>query len=305
MKFKRLFAAVLSMAVMTAAFAGCGSTESESKDNNAGGSDGKTTFTVGFDAEFPPYGFQDDNGEYVGFDLSLAQEVCDRNGWELVKQPIDWDSKDMELQSGSIDCIWNGFTMNGREDDYTWTTPYVDNSQVVVVRADAGINALSDLAGKIVIVQADSSALHALEGDDASDENKALAATFAELQQVGDYNTAFLNLASGAADAVCLDYGVAAYEVNSRGDEYIILEDNVSTERYGVGFLKGNTELRDQVQATLTKMYNDGTLYRIADDWADRGIDKASLCFDPTDSGSISAGGDDAAEGDAGEQAAE
>lgn len=281
MKFKRLFAAVLSMAVMTAAFAGCGSTEGDKDKKDSAASDGKKTFTVGFDAEFPPYGFQDENGEYVGFDLSLAQEVCDRNGWELVKQPIDWDSKDMELSSGSIDCIWNGFTMNGREDDYTWTTPYVDNSQVVVVKNDSGINALGDLAGKVVIVQADSSALHSLEGEDASDENKALAATFAELQQVGDYNTAFLNLASGAADAVCLDYGVAAYEVNNRDGEYKILDDTVSTERYGVGFLKGNTELRDQVQETLTKMYNDGTLYQIADDWKDRGIEKASICFDP------------------------
>ena len=100
----------------------------------------RKTFTVGFDAEFPPYGYMDDNGEYVGFDLELANEVCNRLGWELVKQPIDWDSKDMELSSGSIDCIWNGFTINGREDDYTWSVPYVDNSQVFVVSADSGIS---------------------------------------------------------------------------------------------------------------------------------------------------------------------
>ena len=124
-------------------------------------SDGKTTFTVGFDAEFPPYGYKDESGEYVGFDLSLAEEVCRRNGWELVKQPIDWDSKDMELSSGSIDCIWNGFTMDGRESDYTWTTPYIDNSQVVIVKSDSSINSLSDLAGKVVVVQSDSSALAA------------------------------------------------------------------------------------------------------------------------------------------------
>ena len=101
--------------------------------------DDRTTFTVGFDAEFPPYGYMDENGEYTGFDLDLAAEVCARNGWELVKQPIDWDSKDMELSSGSIDCIWNGFTMNGREDAYTWSVAYVDNSQVFVVKTDAGI----------------------------------------------------------------------------------------------------------------------------------------------------------------------
>ena len=97
------------------------------------------TFTVGFDAEYPPYGYMDENGEYTGFDLELAQAVCDLEGWELVKQPIVWDNKDNELNSGSIDCIWNGFTMDGREDDYAWSDPYVDNSQVIVVSADARI----------------------------------------------------------------------------------------------------------------------------------------------------------------------
>ena len=99
------------------------------------------TFVVGFDAEFPPYGYLDENGEYVGFDLSLAEEVCKRRGWEFVKRPIAWDSKDSELETGAISCIWNGFTMNGRETEYTWSTPYVDNSQVVVVRTDSGARA--------------------------------------------------------------------------------------------------------------------------------------------------------------------
>ena len=107
-------------------------------------------FTVGFDAEFPPYGYKDDNGEYVGFDLSLAEEVCKRNGWTLKKQPIDWDSKDMELKSGTIDCIWNGFTINGREDLYTWSKAYVDNSQVVIVKSKSGIDTLEDLKSLIL-----------------------------------------------------------------------------------------------------------------------------------------------------------
>ena len=128
-------------------------------------------FIVGFDAEFPPYGYKDDNGEYVGFDLDLAQEVCDRNGWTLKKQPIEWNSKDMELKNGTIDCLWNGFTMNGRESKYTWSVPYVDNSQVVIVKDNSGINELDDLAGKIVAVQADSSALAALTGEDATEED--------------------------------------------------------------------------------------------------------------------------------------
>ena len=206
------------------------------------------TLTVGFDAQYPPFGYKDDNGEYVGFDLDLAQEVCDNLGWELVKKPINWDSKDMELNSGSIDCIWNGFTMNGREDDYTFSDPYVDNSIVVVVAKDSDINKLSDLAGKVVDVQADSSGLAALQGDDATDENKELTASFAELQQVADYNTAFMNLESGAVDAVVLDIGVAKYQMSSKGDAFRMLDEQVSSEQYAIGFKIGNSELRDQVQ---------------------------------------------------------
>ena len=139
-------------------------------------------FIVGFDAEFPPYGYMDDNGEYVGFDLDLAAEVCKRNGWKLVKRPIAWDSKDSELATGAISCIWNGFTMNGREDNYTWSTAYVDNSQVVIVKKDSNVHKLSDLKGKRLIVQSDSSALAALTGDDATKENKKLAASLKDLQ---------------------------------------------------------------------------------------------------------------------------
>mgnify|MGYP002853709624 CR=1 FL=1 len=245
--------------------AACGSASSDSAASSDASSDASgdsVTFTVGFDAEFPPYGYQDEDGEYVGFDLDLAQEVCDRNGWELVKQPIDWDSKDMELESGAIDCIWNGFTINGREDDYTWTDPYIDNSQVFVVAADSGITSWEDLAGKNVLVQADSSALSAL--NDMAD----LTATFANLTEVSDYNTAFLDLDAGASDAVAMDIGVAEYQISSRGDDsYVILDEYISTEQYAVGFAKGNTELRDAVQATLYEMLEDGTLEEIAENW--------------------------------------
>ena len=243
------------------------------------GENGDTVFVVGFDAEFPPYGYKDDNGEYVGFDLDLAQEVCNRNGWTLKKQPIEWNSKDMELNSGSIDCIWNGFTMNGRESEYTWTTPYVDNSQVVIVRSDSGIQTLADLAGKVVAVQADSSALAALTGEDASEENVTLAESFADLQQVGDYNSAFMNLDSGAVDAVCMDIGVANYEIKSRGDKFVMLDERLSSEKYAVGFKLGNTELRDQVQATLLEMLADGTFEQIATEW---GLED-SICLSAED----------------------
>lgn len=233
----------------------------------------RTTFTVGFDAEFPPYGSLDEaTGEYVGFDLDLAAEVCARNGWELVKQPIDWDSKDMELSSGSIDCIWNGFTMNGREDQYTWTVPYVDNSQVFVVSSASGIKSFADLAGKNVGVQKDSSALAALE-DEENPDNVALAASFANLTQYADYNTGFMDLEAGAIDAIAIDIGVAKFQINSREDgAFVMLDDTLSLEQYGVGFLKGNDELKNQVEATLMGMVEDGTFTEIAQKYADFGL---------------------------------
>ena len=138
------------------------------RSERAGGIEDKTLI-VGFDAEYPPYGYMDEDGEYTGFDLELAQAVCDLEGWELEQKPISWDSKDQELDAGSIDCIWNGFTMNGREDDYTFSVPYVDNSQVIVVAEDSGIDKLTDLAGKTVGVQAASAALDLLQSEEKAD----------------------------------------------------------------------------------------------------------------------------------------
>ncbi len=221
-------------------------------------------FIVGFDAEFPPYGFIDDKGEYVGFDLDLAQEVSDRNGWELIKQPIDWDSKDMELKSGNIDCIWNGFTIDGREDKYTWSSAYINNSQVFVVATDSKIDNQAGLAGKVVAVQKDSSALAALNAD----ENKDLKTSFKNIIEFGDYNTAFLELEMGTVDAIAMDIGVAKVQMESRNNTgFQILPDYLSSEKYGVGFLLGNEKLRDEVEATLMTMLDDGTFMKIAQKW--------------------------------------
>lgn len=220
------------------------------------------TLVVGFDAEYPPFGYMDDNGEYVGFDLDVAQKVCDNLGWELVKTPINWDSKDMELNSGNIDCIWNGFTINGREDDYTWSDPYLNNEQVMVVAADAGIEKLEDLAGKNVVVQAASAALAALNSDD----NKDLTASFASLTENPDYNTAFMNLDSGAADAIAVDIGVAKYQLAQREEgKYVIMEEPIQSEQYGIGFAKGNEELRDTVWAEVMKLYEAGDVTELAE----------------------------------------
>ena len=230
------------------------------------------TFTVGFDASFPPYGYQE-NGEYVGLDL--AQEVCDRNGWEIVKTPIDWDAKNIELNGGSIDCIWNGFTMNGREDDYTWTPAYINNTQVFAVNKNSGIKKAADLAGKNVLVQADSSALAALQ-DEENTDIKALADSFGSLTQVPDYESALMELEAGSADAVAMDEGVALTK-QAQNDNIVILDDVISQEQYGIAFKEGNDELRDQVWSTLLEMEKDGTVDKIAAKYPS--INTANICI--------------------------
>lgn len=220
--------------------------------------------TVGFDAEYPPYGYMDADGNYTGFDLELAEAVCELEGWQLEKKPINWDAKDMELSSGAIDCIWNGFTINGREDSYTFSIPYVDNSQVIVVAADSGIEKLADLAGKVVGVQAASAALELLESEEEGGQ-KELAATFASLNQFNDYNTAFTELQAGALDALAIDIGVAKYQINSRGKGFVILDENLNSEQYGVGCLKGNTYLADLISSDLLLLAKNGTVGELAE----------------------------------------
>lgn len=274
---KRLLSAVMASA-MVLSLAACGGAKTETtaaettaekkeETTTAGTTAAETaeaaggTLIVGFDQDFPPMGFVGDNGEYTGFDLDLAKEVASRLGLEYKAQPIAWDSKDMELESGNIDCIWNGFTITGREDDYTWTTPYMANKQVFVVANDSDIKSQADLAGKVVEVQADSSAEAALK------ENQDLANTFGQLLTTPDYNTAFMDLEQGAVDAVAMDVIVAGYQIKQRNADFKILDNSLSEEEYGIGFKKGNTELRDKVQGALEEMAADGTLAKISDEW--------------------------------------
>ena len=236
----------------------------EAEASEAGAAGG--TFTVGFDQEFPPMGFVGDDGEYTGFDLEVAKEVAERLGLEFVPQPVDWAAKDMELESGNIDCIWNGFTMTGREDDYTWSEAYMANQQVFVVTAESGIKTLADLAGKVVEVQAESSAEAALKDD------PDLTGTFGTLQTTPDYNTAFMDLQMGAVDAIAMDEVVARFQIEQRQVDFIVLDETLAAENYAVGFKKGNDTLKDQVQEQLEALAADGTLAKISDKWFDKDI---------------------------------
>lgn len=272
MKSLKLIKTVVSLLLVSTLIMSCGNKSVATKTEEANVDESKVVenakFIVGFDAEYPPYGYITDSGAYEGFDLDLAKEFCNRTGMEFVAQPIDWDSKDLELNSGNIDCIWNGFTVTGRENDYTWSVPYVDNSIVLVVKANSDINKKSDLAGKVVMAQAGSSALTALE-DESDAETFALAKSFKSLEQCPDYNNGFMSLESGMVDCLAVDIGVAKYKLNNSNGTFRQLDENLSSEQYAIGFKKGNTALKDKVQDTIIEMYKDGTFMNIANKYKD------------------------------------
>ena len=284
---RRSFLSLAAAGISVTALVGCGGSPaatdstSESEDNaEAAGTGAVDTgkLIVGFDSSYPPYGYVGDDGEYTGFDLELAQEVATRNDWEVQLEPIDWDAKDTMLDSGAINCIWNGFTMEGREEDYTFSEPYMLNGQVVVVRADSGIASFDDLAGKNVITQVDSAAYNVLAGEDATQAE--LAATFASLETIGDYNTAFMQLESGAVDAVACDLSISAYQLAAKPDAYIQLDEFLSEEHYAVGFKKGDDATAEAVNESLRAMDEDGFVSELCEKYGEDGISYDNWCLE-------------------------
>ena len=267
-KLKGIVVAAATLALAAVMLAGCsgGGDAQKSDEGNAG--DAPFTLTVGFDQSYPPYGYVGDDGQFTGFDLDLAKAVCEKMGWELKLEPIDWDAKDALIGSGTINCIWNGFTMENRENDYTFSEPYMYNEQVVVVKKDSDAKKLEDLAGKTVLTQVDSAALHVLEDEKGQ---KPLADTFKELQTIGDYNNAFMQLESGMVDAVACDLSIASYQMAAKPDAYVKL-GVLAPENYAVGFKKGDTELAQQVTDALKALNEDGTVKQLCDKYADQGI---------------------------------
>ena len=286
---RREFLAAFGTIAASAVLAGCGgktatttgapsdaaSTPAPSGDDKSAASTMK--LIVGFDSAYPPYGYVGDDGSYTGFDLELAQEVGKRVGWEVRLEPIDWDAKDTLMNSGAINCIWNGFTIEGRENDYTFSEPYMLNAQVVVVKKGSGISDLAGLAGKAVITQTDSAAYDVLAGEDAAQAD--VAATFASLETIGDYNTAFMQLETGAVDAVACDLSIAAYQLAAKPDAYEQLSEQLSSEHYAVGFKKGDEASATQVTETLKAMDKDGFVKDLCDKYADQGMDYANWCL--------------------------
>ena len=219
-------------------------------------------FVLGLDDSFPPMGFRDDNNEIVGYDIDLAKEVASRLGLNFRVQPIDWKAKEQELNTGKIDCIWNGLSITPeRLEQLSFTKPYLNNAQVVIVRADSGINTLADLTGKILGVQAGSSAADAIDSTPNFKENLKLIVDF------NDNIMALNDLEIGGLDGVAMDSVVAEYSLKVTGKPFVILSESLAPEQYGIAFKKDNTELRDKVQNALNEMAADGTVAKISEKW--------------------------------------
>lgn len=171
----------------------------------------KGTFIVGLDPAFPPMGYTDENsGNLVGFDIDLAEEVCNRLGVKLVLQAIDWDAKEMELANKNIDCIWNGFSINDqRIEALTLSKPYLANAQIVIVPASSTIKTKADLAGKTIGLQGGSSAYEAVTAD-------AISAQIGKIEEYADNLSAFMDLKTGRIDAFVVDRVVGEYMLTNQ-----------------------------------------------------------------------------------------
>jgi len=268
---KKLLAAFGVAAAMCLCFAmvGCGGNSAPAASSSSDSAE-VGPFIVGFDSEYPPYGYVDDNGEYTGVDLDLAKEVCARNGWEFKAEPIDWDAKDALIDAGTITCIWNGFTVTDeRKQTYDFTEPYMYNAQVLVVKADSDVKTLADLADKHVMTQTDSAGLDVLSSEEYADIVKTFAGGAPET--LGDYNNIMMQLESGAIDAAVCDLSIAARFMAKKPDAYKQVE-TLSPEEYAVGFKKGNTEMVDAVNKTLKEMTDDGTVEKILKNYEDQAV---------------------------------
>ena len=224
-------------------------------------------FVLGLDDSFPPLGYRDDDNNIVGYDIDLAKEVAKRLGVTFKAQPIDWDAKEMELETGKIDCIWNGFTITeDRKNALSMTFAYLDNEQVLVVRQNGAIKTLDDMKGRVVGYQSGSSAQEAIE------ENSGFKNTLADIITYKENITALNDLKVGGVDGVVMDSVVANYSIAQTGEPFEIVKNSLANEEYGIGFRKKEPELRDEVEKILKDMAADGTVAKISTKWFGKDI---------------------------------
>jgi polar amino acid transport system substrate-binding protein len=223
---------------------------------------------IGLDDHFPPMGFRDDKNNLVGFDIDLAKEAAKRLGMEVEFKPIDWSAKESELNGKRIDALWNGLTITEeRKKNIGFTSPYLENRQIVVVGATSPVKVKADLAGKVVGVQDGSSAVDAVQKD-------PVAGSIKELKKFADNVTALMDLTAGRLDAMVVDEVVGRYYTAKKPGEYAVLEEHFGTEEYGVGTRKDDTELLAKIQKAMDEMKKDGAAARISTQWFGKDIVK-------------------------------
>lgn len=254
---KRIALFLFVIVSVFALLVGCSSSDSDSKT----GTNDKDKLIIGIDDTFAPLGFRDENNEIVGFDIDMAKAAAEKMGVEVEIQPIDWKTKENELNSGRIDLIWNGYTITDeRKEKVLFTKPYLKNSQVVVTLADSDLAKLDDLEGKVVGIQALSSAGDALNANPVKDKIK-------ELTEFDTNVLALTDLKAGRVDAVVIDEVVIDYFMTKEKDTFKLLDESLAPEEYAVGVKKGNEELLDKLQTALDEMNEDGTAAEISKKW--------------------------------------
>ena len=200
---KKIIALILAM-VMALSLVACGQTAQDDKSKDDANSTSAKTFIMGIDAEYPPFSYLDADGNYTGFDVEVCKAACDLLGWELQIFPVNWDQKLVQLDAKECDCVWSGMTIldSMKEAGYVLSTPYYDNTQVIMVKEGSNIKSSADLAGKVVAVQLGTSGEALLsEGGDLAD----LAATFGDLMTCDSFLKCFTELGGAAVDAGEID----------------------------------------------------------------------------------------------------
>ena len=265
---KKILSVVFAIIALTC-FIGCSKKNENQKDNSVAELLSRGEFVLGLDDSFPPLGFRDANNEIVGFDIDLAKEVAVRLGVSFRAQPIDWASKEQELATGKIDCIWNGLTITEeRLKALSFTKPYLNNAQVVVVKSDSGIKTLADLAGKTIGLQAGSSAADAVESTKIEGSSAfGFADSLKSVVEFKENITALNDLEIGGVSGVVMDSIVANYAIQSTGKPFVVLEEGLAPEAYGIAFRKTDVELTQKVQSILEEMAKDGTVAAISTKW--------------------------------------
>ena len=271
MKLKKLLTLVLALA-LALAVVGCGNqpevpapaptSDTAAADTSWEDMQAKGTLVVGLDATFAPMGFTDDNNEIIGFDIDLAKLVAEELGIEVTFQPIDWDAKEMELNSKNIDCIWNGFSSTPeRQESMSLTKPYLDNVIGIMTLDGSEIKTKADLVGKNIATQAESAGLEAIEADDIYDEIKDNLTTYAS------YDEAVMDLEIGRVDAIIIDKVAGLYMSAQKGGKYVFADEDFGEDEYVIGFRKDDKALTAKIEEAIDTVIANGKAAEVSDKW--------------------------------------